>query len=227
MLFNVILTNNNYAMESFIKKKIPIKKITTKNLYSLADAIMNRTMLISGKKKFRICEIELYLMSDDHPDEYTHCCDDQLRYGKFYFHQYKTGTYKTGTYKGMDMTFGSEKKERYCGILIRSIYDLEEDKMIAGPCNSVKALLEQHGYVEVAEFMDGHDDAISMRKSKKNKRLYIRDKDFGSEQIYTGPRIGLKDDKYPEWRPKHYRFAIMKQIGKMKLKRSLVHFNKP
>jgi hypothetical protein len=71
-------------------------------------------------------------------DEYTHCNDDQLKYGYWYFHKFPNGSYKGGTFKGLDITLGNNK-DKYCGILIRSIYDIENKK------NDLWAIQFSHG----------------------------------------------------------------------------------
>src|SRR5271155_2214746 len=112
-------------MESFIEKKTTI---SSDDFDEIADLLLNKTLLSTKDNTYRICEIEFYLYDDEHKDEYTHKNDDQSKYGKFYFHKYKNGTYKSGTYKGMDITLGQE--DTYCGILIRSVYNIENKKMI-------------------------------------------------------------------------------------------------
>jgi len=90
---------------------------------NLADQILNNSVLISNNKKFRICEIEMYLLSSIHQDKYVHGDEDQKSFEKFYFHKFKTGTFKSGTFKGVDIALGN--KDTYFGILIRSIENME------------------------------------------------------------------------------------------------------
>src|SRR5438309_9171063 len=98
----------------------------------IADQILNRSVLTVKDTKYRICEIEMYLHSSDHPD---HCHSDQMENSKFYFHKFKNGTFKAGTFKGLDIVYGRENV--YFGILIRSIEQLDTGKFVEGSCNCV------------------------------------------------------------------------------------------
>jgi len=178
----------------------------------IADKILNKSVLMIKNKKFRICEIEFYYTNKEHNDEYTHCSAEQAKFGLFYFHQYKNGTYKSGTYKGMDLTFGNDKL--YCGILVRSIYNIDDDEFIEGPCRSVNKILELNEKDDVADFMKGKK---SIMLYDKNDYLYLRSTtSLEKEDIYKGPRVGLSD-KYPDFLNKNYRYATMiKKIKKQK-----------
>ena len=91
-------------MQSFINEE---QELTKENMLDIADRFFNQTIIVSNTVEYRIREIEFYLRSDDHQDEYTHCNQDQTEYGKWYFHKFKNGTYKVGTFKGLDLTLGS------------------------------------------------------------------------------------------------------------------------
>lgn len=177
----------------------------------IANNILNNTLLMVNGTKFRICEIEFYYTNDKHNDQYTHCSSDQAKFGFFYFHQYKNGTYKSGTYKGMDMTFGNN--ELYCGVLIRSLYDIDNDEFIEGPCRSVNKILELNGFTTVADFMDGKKE---IKIYDKNDYLYLKPTKLNTEDIYCGKRVGLSN-KYPDFLDRKYRYATMiKKIKKQK-----------
>lgn len=181
----------------------------------MAEKILNNSHLLVNGKTFRICEIEFYYHGKDHEDEYVHKNPDQAKYGVFYFHKYKTGTYKSGTYKGMDMTYGDE--DTFFGVLIRSIYDIENDEMIEGPCRSVNKVLELYGLDKVSDFV--RDDG-PLHTHYNQRKFYLIKGDLPQEIIYKGPRVGLSD-KYPEYKSKNYRFLIMKNKIK-KQKKDLV-----
>lgn len=198
-------------MESFIVDR---KVVDEDNMADVADIIMNKSHLRCNGKTYRVCEVEFYLLSDSHDDKYTHANPDQLRYGRWYFHKYKTGAYKSGTWKGMDIAMGSKKDDKHCGILIRSIYDVENDKMIEGPCRTVNELISRWNHDNVKEFMFNKKSPLSVTRSKNNRYVYMRDNDtFEEEDIYTTKRIGLSD-KFPEWQDVHYRFFIKKNMIK-------------
>ena len=191
-------------METFIIKK---QELTKDNLIDISGKILNQTILISNKKKYRICEIEFYLRCDNHKDEYTHCNDDQLNYGSWYFHKFGNGSYKGGTFKGLDITLGNSKN-KYAGILIRSIYDIKNKKMICGPSNLVTELLKQHECTSAKDFMKDKDTLSVLNTAKsKNTYIYLQDmKKPKHDTRWSGPRIGLSD-KYPEWKKVNYRFC--------------------
>lgn len=179
----------------------------------VADILLNHTILCTKDQKFRLCEIEFYYRSDDHDDKYVHSKKDQMKFGRFYFHQYGNGVYKSGTYKGVDLTFGSKKRNVYYGVLVRSICNIETGEFIEGPCRSVNKILEINKAHDVKEFVK--DKKVPL-KLYDNKDLYIEHVDLDKEQIYIGPRVGLSD-KYPEFKDMKYRYAIMiKKIRKQK-----------
>lgn len=176
-----------------------------KNTYDfnyMANELLNKRQLCVFGKKYRMCEIEFYLKSEDHNDEYTHCSAEQFNYGYWYFHKYKTGTFKSGTFKGLDITLG---KDNYYGILIRSVYDIENKRLIEGPCNSVNEFLKVFKCNDVKELHEQYTEIIN--PIKENKLLTLEIADF-SDKIKVGPRIGLSD-KYPEFKEKPYRFVVM------------------
>jgi hypothetical protein len=95
-------------------------------LNTIANDIINHTVLIVNKKPIQICEIEFYLHCSGHEDPFVHKDNHQSIPNKWYFH--RTGnSYKSGTYKGLDITFRPYKTQYikpqkiYGGILIRSI----------------------------------------------------------------------------------------------------------
>lgn len=120
------------------------------NFESVARYLLNRCLLIcEGQQYFRICEIEVYLTSSDHPDPYTHCTWEQLTTvaERWYWHRAspsdKSG-YRGGTFKGVDLTYGQsiDGVKTYGGILLRSIFDFQNNRMIEGPCLTVNRLLQ-------------------------------------------------------------------------------------
>ena len=205
-------------MESFI---IDGGKVSKDNFDDIADNFLNKTYLKCNSSVYRICEIEFYLLSNDHTDKYTHQHPNQQRYGRWYFHRYLNGSYKSGTYRGLDLTLGSKKNNQYCGILIRSIYDIANDKMIEGPCRTVNELLSKCGYDNVKDFMADKQVPLSAIRSKNNRHIYVRDThDLDTEQSYTTDRVGLSD-KFPEWRDSNYRYLI-KPIMIKKQKKNII-----
>lgn len=175
----------------------------------VANQILNHHVLIVKDKTFRICEIEFYYKNKEHNDEYTHCSTEQAMFHTFYFHRYKNGTYKNGTYKGMDLTFGNRSstgEHLYCGVLIRSIYNVETNEFIEGPCRTVNKILEINGFADVTGFMK---DKNSIPLYEKNNYLYFNFKvNNNPDEVFKGMRVGLSD-KYLDFQFRDYRYAIM------------------
>lgn len=176
----------------------------------VANDILNNSVLNIKGKKFRILEVEFYLFKDDFQDYYTHRDSIQLEYGKIYFHKINGRSYKSGTFKCMDFVFGDKKINKYCGMLIRAMLDLEKNEAIVGPCKCVEKLLSEFSCNNVKELENKKEFLIDLRKDSDIK---LRTKTFDKEELYIGPRIGL-GDKYPNWKDKLYRFVIMKQYVK-------------
>lgn len=190
--------------------------IDAKMIQKIAESLLMKYVLVVGDKEFRLCEVEFYVKNDNHNDTYTHGDDHQKTYGKWYFHRYPNGAYKSGTYKGLDLCLGCENT--CVGVLIRSIYDADNDEMIDGPCKTVNKILELNDASDVNEYMEGRNSPLSVRST--NNFHLKRKAILPEEQIYKGPRIGLSN-KYPEWKNVHYRFLIKKNYIK-KGKTSLV-----
>jgi 3-methyladenine DNA glycosylase Mpg len=198
-------------MYTYIQKKIH------KNVpdFDIPNLMLNHTVLQVNKKNFRIIEIEFYVNSEEHKDEYTHGSDEQHTYGFWYFHKYKNGTYKSGTYKGLDLTLGN--KDTSYGILIRSIQDLSTNEITEGCCNCVNKILSEYKINTISEFTND----TTLLCTKNDRDFVINDFNIDEYKVYDGKRVGLSD-KYPEFRDKPYRFAIMIN----KLKKHVKYFNK-
>ena len=181
----------------------------------LAEYLLEEVIIKVKDKKYRICEIEFYYYSDDHLDEYVHKDKDQLENGKIYFHK-KGGNYKSGTFKGMDLVL-SQGKDNYFGILIRAIYDIDEDNFISGPCNSVNEILNILGYDNVKSYMESRKHKLVDFHGKDD--ITVCEYELESEDIYVGSRIGLNKDKNEDFFDKKYRYVTMiNQVKKEKRK---------
>jgi 3-methyladenine DNA glycosylase Mpg len=172
------------------------------NFPQIANKILNYMLLMVNGHPHRICEIEFYLNSSDHPDSYVHSHKDQTKTGTWYFHRYKNGTYKNGTWKGVDIVLGSEGI--YGGILIRSLADFSHGKFIEGPCRCVNHILELSECDSIMTFTG--NTSLSIVDNTRNFVLLDGTPEV-IEPMMWGPRIGLKDG-YPEYRNKPYRYSI-------------------
>jgi hypothetical protein len=179
------------------------------NFAHLADRILNYTLLMINGHPHRICEIEFYLNSPTHSDAYVHTNEDQTKKGTWYFHRYNNGTYKNGTFKGLDIVLNSginlENKERiYASALIRTIIDINQRKIIEGPCLVVNHILALYRLDNIMMLTGGN--SLNFMKNNHNLIL-VEGNPSVLEPILYGPRIGLSD-KYLEYRTKYYRFVI-------------------
>lgn len=178
----------------------------------ISNILLNQCYLRINNKKFRLVEIEFYLRSEHHNDEYTHESEDQLLMHTFYFHKFKNGTYRGGTFKGMDLTFGDAEANAYFGILIRAIENMTDDKVIEGPCNVVNKILDEYGCDSIVEFTD--NDSMNIFKNDNNF-LLVPCSELDVRPLYSGPRIGLSA-KFPEYQMRNYRFVADKAKIKKK-----------
>ena len=172
----------------------------------IADNLINYSVIEVNGFQYRIIEVEFYLKSINHNDEYTHCDPDQLKSHSFYFHKHKTGTYKNGTFKGMDITLGDAATKTYFGILIRSIKTLMDDenkKIIEGPCNVVNRILSDYDSTSITEFVNGSP----MNIFDNEQKFTIKNFNHDVKSLYNAPRIGLSM-KYPLYQDRKYRYVL-------------------
>jgi len=182
--------------------KLDTSKITNDLIITMAKALLQNYIICVNNNKFQICEIEFYINTESHPDTYTHGDILQKTFGKIYFHRMNGKSYKGGTFKGVDLTFGNENM--FFGILIRSMYDINNNTMICGPCNCVNMILALNNCDNINMFMGSRQEPLDA-VSDVGFRFVKSDIVF-KDDIYMGSRIGLSD-KYPEWKNKLYRFV--------------------
>jgi hypothetical protein len=160
-------------------------------------------------KSYRISEIEFYIYNDEHKDEYVHRSSEQQTMNKFYFHKYNNGSFKSGTWKGVDLCFGEENK--YYGVLIRSIVELDTGKNIEGPCKSVNEILSNYGCTVVSELSNKYPQIFQLDFFDPQNPLHIVKSDDSTTNdltIYKGFRFGLSD-KYPLFKNMFYRYSTV------------------
>lgn len=172
------------------------------NFPYLANRILNYTLLMINGKPHRICEIEFYLNSPSHPDSYVHGHVDQTKNGTWYFHRHGNGTYKNGTFRSMDLVLGSGNT--YAAVLFRSIIDIEQKKMISGPCLLVNHILALTGVDSILTLTN--NTSLNVLQNDRGLIL-VEGNATNPDPISYGPRIGLSA-KYPEYKDKKYRFTI-------------------
>jgi hypothetical protein len=184
-----------------------LKTIDAEDFDDLADQLMNKHYLAIYNDQewiyYRICEIEFYLTTENHPDPYTHQDPQQLTCEEWYFHKAKVGgeNYKSGTFKGLDITFGENV---YGGILIRSIKHIH-DAIIEGPCNIVNHIL---GITNSTVIFDLVQKMSTLNVFTNNYLKIISTDELTNEEIYFSRRVGLNSVKDFGFCIAPYRFMI-------------------
>lgn len=172
------------------------------NFSHIANKLLNYTVLMINGRPHRICEVEFYLNSPNHQDKYVHGHLDQTQKGTWYFHRFNNGTYKNGTFKGVDITFGC--RDVCAAVLIRSIYDSVENRLIEGPCKTVDHILSLSAVDSIIAFTG--NASLNVLNNERGLIL-VEGSNPNPNAILYGPRIGLSD-KYPEYKDCKYRFVI-------------------
>ena len=147
----------------------------------IATELMNEWVLKIQNATYRITELEFYIRSSDHPDNYTHGHELQKKSGSWYFHG-----------SGIDITFGSDNS--YGGILIRALQRMEKPgNFTYGPINVVTELF--------SNLQDVYNSSLSFG--------LIEARNLPFEKPLAAPRVGLTKEKNPEMYDKYYRFLIL------------------
>ena len=180
----------------------------------IADDILNHKILFlpNKNKTYRIYEIEMYYCNDQHKDLYTHCHPLQLENGSFYLHRLPNKvSFKEGTYKCMDYTLGDKNTNTYFGVLIRAMIDVQTGEFYAGPCICVNQLFSHY-----QENDSSMTSKLFSEKYNINEEFKLLPCTLNILPLLHGPRIGLNNEKYPEFRNKNYRFVTYTKYIKEK-----------
>lgn len=190
------------------------QKQLEKGFYEVASLLLLQSNLMVAGKAYELMDIEFYFYNEDiHPDPYSHSFQyassvrkKQSITGSWYFHRF-TGIEKyTHTRRGLDITYGDGEKERYGGILIRAIKNLQDGRIISGPSRVV------------AEVIFAANDPVNLERIafdmhaglafNPTELLHIRSLETPRTiPVYSSERFGLSD-KNPEYREKRYRFFV-------------------
>lgn len=147
-------------MESLLQQ---LKGINTKSpqdsFPDIAKNLMRNYIIKKGKKRFAIVEIEFYLFSKEHADYITY--PRKMDEGRWFFHQ-----------SGVDLTFQTQgepelltvkdkngknvsklsyKNCSFGGILLRGLYDIQNDEYIFGPQKCVNVLWDNFYAFHISE----------------------------------------------------------------------------
>ncbi len=172
----------------------------------IASDLMNRFILLSGDKRFRITEIEFYYFNErTHPDPFVHKHRLQLETGRWYFHA-----------SGLDLTFGDGKN--FGGILLRAVCGLKNEKAgnkreeyFYGPLNVVTELFGQFGKASHHAIHFGLMEA--------------QNKEVTKEEPLAATRIGLAALEGQDYHASLYRFFIMPRMrhdGKEAIRKHMI-----
>jgi len=168
----------------------------------IANDIINRGILKINGEEYIVCEIEFYLSIENHIDPFIHGDKEQATIGNWYFHRQNGGSYKGGSFKGLDLTFGSSKKQSYGGILFRSIKEVHTGKILEGPCRIVDYILTKCGKSTIVDLVK--DDLC--------KLLCFTMGNVRNEKVYKCPRVGLTlkngTKEKEKYLMKNYRYLI-------------------
>jgi hypothetical protein len=103
---------------------------TEAEFFKIADQLLNHSAIKNHEAVYRLTEIEFYWMSKKHQDPCTYKrIHTEPKNGDWFFH-----------YSGVDIALRNSDLEGYGGILIRSIYNINENKKYKGPMVSAMKL---------------------------------------------------------------------------------------
>lgn len=182
------------------------------NFASIADQLMNRHILVSHTSKlFRLQTIEFYLSTVQHMDLTSHNNERQYTFGRWYVHRCgkrKSSAYATFNPKvGLDLTLGAS--DMALAVLIRNVYDLQQNLLIQGPIRSLNAL-----YGLESAFQSHNDHGTYLQHSQRletygiwtpNPLLYLKSSaELTPEVVAFGKRVGLNSQRHPDFAGRHY-----------------------
>src|SRR5690554_5459837 len=138
-----------YSSLQKIINEVSDHTLINEHFKELAHLLLLQSNLMVGDQAYQILDIEFYFYDKKHhPDPYSHSFQyansvrkKQSVTGSWYFHRF-TGIAKyTHTRRGLDLTFGDGEKEKYGGILIRGIKNLQDGRIISGPSRVVAEVI--------------------------------------------------------------------------------------
>jgi len=186
-----------------------------KKFDEIAHYLLNRCIIKVNGIVLRICEVEFYYCGGAHQDTFAHCDEMQKLNCHWYFH--KNGKkFRSGNYKGLDITFGSDKKG-FGGILLRAISNVDGGDYISGPCLLVNKVLELCNVSSIDDLVVAN--GFSLNGDHVGSLLYLEESnDLPEATIYGSPRFGLTLKEYNEARAKFimqdYRYVIFPEKNK-------------
>jgi hypothetical protein len=115
-----------------------ISKETEGEFEAIAQILFDDFAVKTSNAIYRLTELEFYWNSPNHVDHSTYKRNHvNPRAGDWFFH-----------YSEVDIALKNEKTGGYGGILIRSIYDIDQHKLIKGPMVCVMKLFSENNAFE-------------------------------------------------------------------------------
>ncbi|MFC5285253.1 hypothetical protein [Pedobacter alpinus] len=158
-----------------------IEEETAEEFKAIAIKLLNNYAIQTHDSLFRLTEIEFYWTSPKHKDDSTYLRKYvDPKHGEWFFH-----------YSGVDIALENEKLGGFGGILIRSIYNITENKLYKGPM------------VCAMKLFSGTSAFFNSIKTK------IISYDFNQKEISESSRIGLGNNAINSGTDRlNYRFTI-------------------
>lgn len=185
-----------------------------KGFNKVAKLLLLQSNLIVANKAYELLDIEFYFYNEKiHPDPYSHSFQyassvrkKQSVTGSWYFHRF-TGIEKyTHTRRGLDITYGDGEIQRYGGILIRAIKNIQENRIISGPSRVVGEIILAANDPRNLERI-AFDMNAGVAFDPKQLLHISPIKNPRTIPIFSSERFGLSD-KDPGYRKKKYRFFV-------------------
>lgn len=181
---------------------------------AVANLLLLQSNLMVADKAYQLLDVEFYFYNEKiHPDPYSHSFQyassvrkKQSVTGSWYFHRFTGISKYTHTRRGLDITYGDGTKERYGGILIRGIKNLQDGRTISGPSRVVSEII-----LAANDPLNLERIAFDMQAGlafDSNELLHISSLATPRPiTIHSSIRFGLSD-KNPEYREKKYRLFV-------------------
>ncbi len=138
----------------------------------IAMNVFNSYGLIRDGEVFELAEIEIYLIDPtmDINDLFIHADAQQKKFEEIYHH-----------FSGIDICLGNEKLDKYCGVLIRGIFN--EQSIIYGPGRIAYSYTGEKDKKCSISFKNKNTDLVFSDESTANTKL--------SNIIFQLPRVNL------------------------------------
>jgi len=199
------------TLSEIVDQELPAEQLEC-YFVKVAKLLLLQSKLRAGNKSYQLLEIEFYFHAGEfHPDPYSHFSQypnsvkqKQSIIGSWYFHRFTGMKNYTHTRRGVDLTFGNGDENRYGGILIRTIKEMDGVKVISGPSRVVAELIDAVDHPEHLERIAFDTERQLAFDNQSMLHLEALMPPLTAD-LYRSKRFGL-GDKNLEYREKAYRF---------------------